>query len=37
MGCSGDSKYEPPKEFEINDYLKKKEKIINEHIKYYCQ
>ena len=32
MGCSGDSKYEPPKEFEINDYLKKKEKIINEHI-----
>ena len=30
MGCSGDSKYEPPKEFEINDYLKKKEKIINE-------
>ena len=32
MGCTGDSKYEPPKEFEINDYLKKKEKIINEHI-----
>ena len=32
MGCSGDSKYLPPKEFEINDYLQKKQKIINNHI-----
>ena len=32
MGCSSDTKYEPPKEFQINDYLKTKEKIINNHI-----
>ena len=32
MGCSDDSKYEPPKEFEIKDYLQKKQKIINNHI-----
>ena len=32
MGCSSDNKYEPPKEFEINDYLKKKEKLIDKHI-----
>ena len=32
MGCSGDSKYEPPKEFQINEFLQKKQKIINTHI-----
>ena len=32
MGCSSDNKYEPPKEFEINDYLKTKENIIDKHI-----
>ena len=32
MGCSNDNKYEPPKEFEINDYLKTKENIIDKHI-----
>lgn len=32
MGCSSDNKYEPPKEFEINDYLKQKEKLIDKHI-----
>lgn len=32
MGCSSDNKYEPPKEFEINEYLKKKEKLIDKHI-----
>ena len=32
MGCSSDSKYEPPKEFEIKEYLQKKQKIINNHI-----
>ena len=33
MGCSSDTQYEPPKEFQINDYLKRKEKIITNHIK----
>ena len=32
MGCSSDTQYEPPKEFQINDYLKRKEKIITNHI-----
>ena len=32
MGCSSDNKYQPPKEFEINDYLKTKENIIDKHI-----
>lgn len=32
MGCSSDSKYEPPKEFQINDFLLKKQKIIHTHI-----
>jgi len=32
MGCSSDSKYEPPKEFQINDFLLKKQKIIYTHI-----
>ena len=32
MGCSSDSKYEPPKEFQINDFLLKKQKIIHNHI-----
>ena len=32
MGCSSDSKYEPPKEFQINDILLKKQKIIHNHI-----
>ena len=32
MGCSGDSKYEPPKEFQIKDFLHKKQKIIHTHI-----
>ena len=32
MGCSKDKYFEPPKENKINDYLKKKEKIINKHL-----
>ena len=32
MGCSSDTQYEPPKEFQINDYIKTKEKIITNHI-----
>ena len=32
MGCSSDTQYEPPKEFQINDYIKIKEKIITNHI-----
>ena len=31
MGCNND-KYEPPKESKINEYIKTKKKIINNHI-----